>query len=165
MTETTRRTMMLGAGGAGLAAVLTACASYGSPTTEASAEPPAEEPTDAPAEEPTDEPAEEASSAAPKKKSTAKALANTSDIPEGGGKIFESQKIVVVQPTAGDFKAFSAVCTHAGCTVGSVQNKTINCPCHGSKFSIEDGSPTAGPASDPLEEKKITVDGDSIRLA
>ncbi|TMR12979.1 Rieske (2Fe-2S) protein [Nonomuraea turkmeniaca] len=147
--------MMLGAGGAGLAAVLTACASYGSPTTEASAEPPAEEP------------AEEASSAAPKKKaaSKGKALAATADIPEGGGKVFESQKIVVTQPTAGDFKAFTAVCTHAGCTVATVQNKTINCPCHGSKFSIEDGSVADGPAGAPLAEKKITVDGDSIRLA
>ncbi|WP_223167500.1 Rieske (2Fe-2S) protein [Nonomuraea sp. SYSU D8015] len=124
-----------------------------------------EPPAEAPAEDPAEYPAEEASSAAPKKKPAAKALADTSDIPEGGGKVFEAQKIVVVQPTAGDFKAFSAVCTHAGCTVASVQNKTINCPCHGSKFSIEDGSPTAGPASDPLEEKKITVDGDKIRLA
>lgn len=151
MTETTRRTVVLGAGSAGLAAVLTACASYGSPTTEASAEPPAED---------------EASSAAPKKKKSApRALADTSDIPEGGGKVFEKQKIVVTQPTAGEFKAFTAVCTHQGCTVASVSNQTINCPCHGSKFSIADGSVANGPASDPLEEKKIKVEGDKIRLA
>ncbi|HEX4812150.1 MAG TPA: Rieske (2Fe-2S) protein [Nonomuraea sp.] len=154
MTESTRRTMMLGTGGAGLAAVLTACASYGSPTTEASAEPPA------------DAPVEEASSAAPKKKSRAegKALAATSDIPEGGGKVFKAQKVVVTQPVAGDFKAFSAICTHQGCTVDEVSDNTINCPCHGSKFSIEDGSVAGGPAGDALEEKKITVDGDKIRL-
>ncbi|GAA3605204.1 Rieske (2Fe-2S) protein [Nonomuraea rosea] len=151
MTETTRRNMVLGAGGAGLAAVLTACASYGSPTTEASAEP-----------------EEEASSDAPKKKTekkAAKALAATDDIPKGGGKVFESQKIVVTQPTDGDFKAFTAVCTHQGCTVASVSNGTINCPCHGSKFKIEDGSVADGPASEPLKEKKITVDGDKIMLA
>ncbi|MFG1619300.1 Rieske (2Fe-2S) protein [Nonomuraea wenchangensis] len=152
MTDTTRRTMMLGAGGAGLAAFLTACASYGTPTTEASAAP-------------EDEPADEASSAAPKKKSAKKALADASDIEVGGGKVFEAQKIVVTQPVEGDFKAFSAVCTHAGCTVATVQNKTINCPCHGSKFSIEDGSVTDGPAPEPLKEKKITVDGGKIRLA
>jgi Rieske Fe-S protein len=143
--------MVLGAGGAGLAAVLTACASYGSPTTEASAEP-----------------EEEASSDAPKKKTekkAAKALAATDDIPKGGGKVFESQKIVVTQPTDGDFKAFTAVCTHQGCTVASVSNGTINCPCHGSKFKIEDGSVADGPASEPLKEKKITVDGDKIMLA
>ncbi|MEQ4717296.1 Rieske (2Fe-2S) protein [Nonomuraea sp. B19D2] len=153
MTDTTRRTVVFGAGGAGLAAVLTACASYGSPTTEASAEPPTEEPSE---------------SSSPKKKKTApqsKALADTADIPEGGGKVFESEKVVVTQPTAGEFKAFTAVCTHQGCTVASVSNKTINCPCHGSKFNINDGSVEDGPASEPLAEKKITVDGDKIRLA
>jgi Rieske Fe-S protein len=171
MTETTRRTMMLGAGGAGLAAVLTACAGYGTPATVEDTVLPAEEPTEEAAEQPADDYGkdygDEQPSAAPKKKAASggKALADTSDIPQGGGKVFEAQKIVVTQPTAGEFKAFSAVCTHAGCTVASVQNKTINCPCHGSKFSIADGSPTAGPASDPLEEKKITVDGDKIRLA
>ncbi|MEV0308929.1 Rieske (2Fe-2S) protein [Nonomuraea fuscirosea] len=152
MTETTRRTVVFGAGSAGLAAVLTACASYGSPTTEVNEEPAAEEP----------------SSDAPKKKkadSKPKALADVSDIPEGGGKVFEKQKIVVTQPTAGEFKCFTAVCTHQGCLVATVSNKTINCPCHGSKFSIEDGSVSAGPAGDPLEEKQIEVDGDKIRLA
>ncbi|MEO3792058.1 Rieske (2Fe-2S) protein [Nonomuraea sp. B10E15] len=149
--------MVLGAGGAGLAAILTACASYGSPTTEAVAEPPAEEPSsDAPEKKP------ERNKAAA---GGGKALADTSDIPEGGGKVFESEKVVVTQPTAGDFKAFSAVCTHAGCTVATVSNNTINCPCHGSKFSIEDGSVADGPAGGPLEEKKISVDGDKIRLA
>ncbi|MEV1175357.1 Rieske (2Fe-2S) protein [Nonomuraea sp. NPDC049784] len=153
MTDTTRRTVVFGAGGAGLAAVLTACASYGSPTTEASAEPPAEEPSE---------------SSSPKKKKAAsksKALADTADIPEGGGKVFENEKVVVTQPAAGEFKAFTAVCTHAGCTVASVSNKTINCPCHGSKFNINDGSVANGPAGQPLAEKKITVDGDKIRLA
>ncbi|SDL04594.1 Rieske (2Fe-2S) protein [Nonomuraea jiangxiensis] len=152
MTESTRRAMMLGAGGTGLAALLSACASYGSPTSEVSVESPA--------------PEEEASSDAPKKKKTAKkALADTADIPSGGGKVFEGQKIVVTQPTDGEFKAFTAICTHQGCTVASVSNGTINCPCHGSKFNIADGSVAAGPASDPLEEKQITVDGDKIRLA
>ncbi|MEW9551810.1 Rieske (2Fe-2S) protein [Nonomuraea sp. NPDC050783] len=154
MTDTTRRMMMLGAGGAGLTAFLTACASYGTPTTDANAAP-------------ADEPADEETSAAPKKKSSAKgkALADASDIEVGGGKVFAAQKVVVTQPTEGDFKAFTAVCTHAGCTVATVQNKTINCPCHGSKFSIEDGSVADGPAPEPLKEKKITVDGGKIRLA
>ncbi|MEV4476018.1 Rieske (2Fe-2S) protein [Nonomuraea salmonea] len=152
MTETTRRTVVFGAGTAGLAAVLTACASYGTPETEADVEAPVEE---------------EASSA-PKKgeaKAKAKALADTGDIPEGGGKVFKNQQVVVTQPTAGEFKAFSAVCTHQGCTVASVSNQTINCPCHGSKFSIADGSVTDGPAGSPLEEKQIEVDGEKIRLA
>ncbi|MGW7268113.1 Rieske (2Fe-2S) protein [Streptomyces sp. NPDC054842] len=90
-------------------------------------------------------------------------LARTTDIPVGGGKIFKEQKIVVTQPEEGDFKAFSAICTHSGCTVGSVSDGTINCPCHGSKFRVEDASVADGPAPRPLPAEKITVTGDSIR--
>ncbi|WP_240777365.1 Rieske (2Fe-2S) protein [Nonomuraea basaltis] len=93
------------------------------------------------------------------------ALAKTADIPVGGGAIFKEQKIVVTQPAAGEFKAFSAVCTHSGCTVGSVADGAIVCPCHNSKFNIADGAVTAGPAKKPLPEQQITVDGDQIALA
>ncbi|MET9058742.1 MULTISPECIES: Rieske (2Fe-2S) protein [Streptomyces] len=93
------------------------------------------------------------------------ALTTTADIPEGGGKVFGSEKVVVVQPSAGTYKAYSAVCTHAGCGVKSVADGIINCPCHNSNFSIEDGSVKSGPATKPLPEVKITVSGDSISLA
>ncbi|MEU7419266.1 Rieske (2Fe-2S) protein [Streptomyces antibioticus] len=93
------------------------------------------------------------------------ALTTTADIPEGGGKVFGSEKVVVVQPSAGTYKAYSAVCTHAGCGVKSVADGVINCPCHNSNFSIEDGSVKSGPATKPLPEVKITVSGDSISLA
>ncbi|MGW2744351.1 Rieske (2Fe-2S) protein [Streptomyces sp. NPDC001450] len=92
-------------------------------------------------------------------------LTRTSDIPEGGGRIFKDQKVVVTQPTKGDFKAFSAVCTHMGCTVAQVADGTIDCPCHGSKYHIADGSVAHGPAAKPLPPKTIRVDGNSIRLA
>jgi Rieske Fe-S protein len=49
--------------------------------------------------------------------------------------------------------------------VATVENGTINCPCHGSKFSVEDGSVASGPATRPLAAKKIAVDGDQISLA
>jgi Rieske Fe-S protein len=89
-------------------------------------------------------------------------LAGTADIPVGGGKILTGQKIVITQPKAGSFAAFSAVCTHAGCTVGSVGGGTINCPCHGSRFSIGNGSVVNGPATSPLPPVKIKVQGTSI---
>jgi Rieske Fe-S protein len=92
-------------------------------------------------------------------------LAKTSQIPVGGGVIFGDSKVVVTQPTAGTFKAFTSVCTHMGCQVASVANGTINCDCHGSKFSIKDGSVVHDPAPQPLAAKKITVTGDSITLA
>jgi Rieske Fe-S protein len=90
--------------------------------------------------------------------------AKTSDIAVGGGTIFAAGQAVVTQPTAGQFKAFSSICTHAGCPVGSV-TETINCPCHGSKFSITDGSVVNGPASRPLPARTVKVEGDTVSVA
>ncbi|MFJ1617967.1 Rieske (2Fe-2S) protein [Streptomyces sp. NPDC088251] len=91
-------------------------------------------------------------------------LAKTTDIPKGGGKIFADRGVVVTQPEAGSFKAFSSKCTHQGCAVSSVSGGTINCPCHGSKFDMATGSVTAGPAPQPLPTRAITVEGGSITL-
>lgn len=93
------------------------------------------------------------------------ALASASDVPVGGCFVVAASKIVVTQPSEGDFRAFSAVCTHQGCVVESSPDGEIPCPCHGSKFSLEDGTPTSGPASNPLATVEITVDGDAITLA
>lgn len=92
-------------------------------------------------------------------------LGQTSDVPVGGGKIYADQEVVVTQPTENDFKAFTAVCTHQGCTVGKVEDDRILCPCHGSAFSAEDGSVVTGPATQPLATVKISVEGDEISLA
>jgi Rieske Fe-S protein len=89
-------------------------------------------------------------------------LALTSDVPAGGGKILADKKIVITQPRAGSFQAFTAVCTHQGCTVSSVSGGTINCPCHGSKFSLTNGSVVAGPAPSALAPVSIKVQGTSI---
>jgi len=88
----------------------------------------------------------------------------TSAVPVGGGTILADQKIVVTQPTAGTYKAFTAVCTHQGCTVASVANGTITCPCHGSTFSAADGSVQAGPAPSPLASIPVTVSGTTITV-
>jgi len=92
------------------------------------------------------------------------ALAATSEIPVGSGKIFTPEKVVVTQPVSGDFKAFSAVCTHMGCIVNQISDGTIDCPCHGSQFSIKDGSVVGGPAPSPLAAEAIKVSGDRIIL-
>jgi Rieske Fe-S protein len=86
----------------------------------------------------------------------------TSDVPVGGGKLYRADNIVVTQPTAGAFKAFSATCTHAGCTVDGVSNGVIQCPCHGSQFNITTGAVVQGPASSPLPSKTVTVTNGSI---
>ncbi|MEH0421719.1 Rieske (2Fe-2S) protein [Streptomyces sp. B21-083] len=132
-----RRTVMAAAGAAGLAVALTACGS------------------------------EDDSSASATEQGAAAgtALAKTSDIPEGGGKIFKDQGVVVTQPTAGTYKAFSSKCTHAGCAVTGITNGVITCPCHNSEFSVADGSVKKGPATTALAAESITVSGDSITLA
>ncbi|MEU6272246.1 Rieske (2Fe-2S) protein [Streptomyces populi] len=99
------------------------------------------------------------------KASSGRQLTTTGAVPVGGGTIFKDQKVVVTQPAKGDFKAFSAVCTHQGCLVDKVADGTIDCPCHGSRFSVEDGAVKNGPATRPLPAEKITVEGNSIRLA
>lgn len=92
------------------------------------------------------------------------AIGSASGVAVGGGAVFEKAQIVVTQPTAGSYKAFTAVCTHQGCLVASVANGVITCPCHGSSFSIKDGSVLNGPAAEPLKEQKVTVSGGAIRL-
>ncbi|GAA4088129.1 Rieske (2Fe-2S) protein [Streptomyces shaanxiensis] len=97
--------------------------------------------------------------------STGSALAKTSDIPEGGGKVFSDEKVVVSQPTAGDYKAFSTICTHQNCPMTDLKEDTLSCACHGSQFSVLDGSVKKGPATQALAAKEISVSGDSITLA
>ncbi len=142
----TRRTVVAAVGAAGLAAALVAC---GSDDDKSSSE----------------EPAGEASEKEEGGGGGGAVLARTADIPVGGGKIFKDENVVVTQPTKGEFKAFSNRCTHKGCPVTSVEGGTINCPCHGSKFDITDGSVKQNPAPKPLPATKITVEGDSIKLA
>jgi Rieske Fe-S protein len=84
-------------------------------------------------------------------------LVRTSQVPVGGGVIFTKPQLVVTQPTKGSFKAFSSVCTHAGCLVDQVQDGAIECPCHGSRFSVKDGSVIGGPAPRPLPSVPVTV--------
>ena len=89
-------------------------------------------------------------------------LTTTGEVPVGGGVILAKDGLVVTQPEEGTFKAFSSKCTHQGCEVTKVTDGTIDCPCHGSKFSISDGSVQAGPASSALPETTVTVDGQDI---
>ncbi|QIK76632.1 Rieske (2Fe-2S) protein [Nocardioides piscis] len=92
-------------------------------------------------------------------------IATTADVPVGGCAVFSDQKVVITQPSEGDFKAFSSTCTHQGCSVSAGSDGVIPCRCHGSQFSLEDGSVVSGPATAPLDAVEITVEGDSISLA
>ncbi|MET9323820.1 Rieske (2Fe-2S) protein [Streptomyces sp. NPDC003038] len=142
-TRTARRTVLAASAAALAGSALTACGGGGE-----------------------DEPSTEPGTAANPPATAPKALTSTADVPVGGGRVFKEEKVVVTQPTEGSFRCFTAVCTHQGCLVNKVENGTIDCPCHGSKFQIADGAPTGGPATRPLAEKNITVAPDgSISLA
>ena len=67
------------------------------------------------------------------------------EIPVGGGKVFEALKVVVTQPTAGDFKAFSAVCTHQACTVGRRRGRRHHLPVPRQPVRHDDRRGDAGP--------------------
>jgi Rieske Fe-S protein len=144
-----RRTIMAAVGAAGLAVALTACGDDDSSASDASTGG-------------GDSASKDAGAGAG---SGGTELAKTSDIPEGGGKVFGDKGVVVTQPAAGRFKAFSSKCTHQGCAVSRIADGVIVCPCHNSQFSAEDGSVKKGPATQPLPAAKITVDGESIKLA
>ena len=87
----------------------------------------------------------------------ADALVATADVPVGGGVILGTRNVVVTQPTKGEFEGFSATCTHQGCILASVGSGTINCGCHGSQFSITDGSNVTGPSGSVAALPKVTV--------
>jgi Rieske Fe-S protein len=157
MTETSRRTV-LACAGAACAAALAGCSTYNSNSGGVDA------PQGAQSTESSSAPAASGSGAGSGGGGAA-VLAKTSDVPVGGGKILADKKIVITQPQSGTFHAFTAVCTHAGCTVGSVSSGTINCPCHGSRFNANTGAVVNGPAASPLAPVNIKVQGTSILQA
>ncbi|MEN8653136.1 Rieske (2Fe-2S) protein [Streptomyces sp. 21So2-11] len=153
----TSRRAVLAAGAAAAGGVLTTgCAKYGDEG--GGGAPPPESPKPPGSDPAGEQPSDEATPGGGKE------LARTSEILVGGGRVFGAEKVVVTQPAAGTFKAFSAVCTHQGCLVKTVEGGTINCPCHGSKFRVADASVAGGPAPKPLAARRIAVESDSIRL-
>jgi Rieske Fe-S protein len=160
----TRRRVLSGVVVAGAAApILAACGSgedpESAPTTSADPTTPASEDPTSEAPAPSDSASETPSDGGG---TNAESVAKTADVPVGGGTVNKEAHVVVTQPTAGEYKAFTSICTHRGCDVGSVEGGTINCMCHGSKFKIEDGSVANGPAAAPLDAIAVTVSGADV---
>ena len=128
----TRRSLLI-AGGAGTALALVACAPGGST-----------DDTDTGTSTPTE-------------------VATLSEVPVGGAiaVMLDGSQIIVSQPTEGEVVAFSAICTHQGCIVVP-EKKGLNCPCHQSLFDTATGAVLQGPATDPLPEVTVTLDGDKV---
>jgi len=146
--ETTRRGMLAGLGLASLAGPLAGCSGGSASTASATASS-----------------SGGAAAAGGQAAGPGGALTSTGAIPVGGGKIFASERVVVTQPSGGQFRGFSAVCTHMQCFVDQIADGTIDCPCHGSKFSITDGHVVAGPAPSPLPAQSLKIQSDRISMA
>ncbi|WP_134766153.1 Rieske (2Fe-2S) protein [Nocardioides sp. 1609] len=161
----TRRRALAGATSVGLALpVLSACGDDGggSSSTEGASDTPSSSPSSTSAAAPTDqtEPADPSTSPS----EAAAGVVGTADVPVGGGVIIAGSKIVVTQPSEGDIKVFSSICTHQGCPVTEVTD-VISCTCHGSTFDLSTGDVLGGPASAPLPAVDFTVDGDQVVLS
>ena len=126
----TRRTFLAGAAAATGVGVLAACGP-GEPSPTASPEPARED----------------------------GALAEVADVPVGGSLLVTASsgaKVLVAQPEEGTVVAFSAVCTHMGCTV-MPDGAELHCPCHGSVYDLASGDNVAGPAPRPLDQIPVEV--------
>jgi len=145
----TRRGVLLGAGALGAGAILAACGGEEPASTSTT---PAEDGGTTPDE------------TAPPETAGSEGI-KVSDVPVGGGIILKEQNTVVTQPKAGEFKAFSATCTHQMCILANVSNGTINCTCHGSQYNIETGAVVSPPAPRPLTQKRVTVNGDTLTVS
>lgn len=163
MTETTRRAVLASAAGVGAAAALAACGGGDDAATPGTGAGTNGAATDGAATPGATTGAGTTGTGTTGTGTTG--LVRKADIPVGGGKIFAGEDLVITQPVAGTFKGFSAACTHQGCNVSSVANGVIHCVCHGSGFSIADGSVKDGPATLPLPAKDLKIDGDAISLA
>lgn len=98
----------------------------------------------------------------PAAKPASNVLTTVAAVPAGGGVVLGKSGVVVTKDATGTIHAFSATCTHQGCTVSSVSGGTINCPCHGSRFDAATGAVVQGPATRPLPTVAVTVQANQI---
>ena len=89
-------------------------------------------------------------------------LVSLDQLPSQGGVVLAQREVVLTRDAGGAVHGFSAICTHLGCTVDSVQNGTIMCPCHGSRFNADTGAVDRGPATRPLPAVPVVVRGNGV---
>ncbi|WP_432175818.1 Rieske (2Fe-2S) protein [Streptomyces sp. Tue6028] len=89
-------------------------------------------------------------------------LGAESEIAKGGAKLYRDHNVVVSRAQDGSLKAFSTICTHAGCPINKLEGTTLTCPCHGSAFDAATGEVLHAPATVPLDELSVEVKGGKI---
>ena len=94
-------------------------------------------------------------------------IAKLADIPVGGSASAKSpagKPLLLARPTATTVVAFSAICTHQGCTVEPAGNH-FGCPCHDSVYDAFTGKNISGPAPRPLSPFAVAIAGDDVVAA
>jgi len=78
--------------------------------------------------------------------------------------IVGTEMVAVARDSAGDVHAVSDMCTHAAVSLseGEVEDCTIECWLHGSRFDLRTGEPTSLPAITPVDVYAVTIDGDDV---
>lgn len=89
-------------------------------------------------------------------------VGSAQDIAVGKGKVYSDTAVVVTQPAKDDYRAFDGRCPHQGCLVAKVDQGVIVCNCHGSQFSMTDGSVVRSPANSGLKQLPIKVENGEI---
>ena len=148
MTEITRRNVLISSSALAAVGLLAAC----STETESSA---------------SDESGASAAPTGQTQPSGPVTIAQVSDVPVGTVFAFTNPSdgvpAYLLQPAAGKFLAYSAVCTHQGCIVNyDSTGMQFMCPCHGAKYDGTSGQPVSGPAPTGLTPISVSVSGDSI---
>ncbi|MFC9277569.1 Rieske 2Fe-2S domain-containing protein [Streptomyces collinus] len=82
-------------------------------------------------------------------------LGAENEVPKGGAKLYRDRNVVVSRDASGGLKAYSTICTHAGCPINKLQGTTLVCPCHGSQFDAVTGKVVQSPATEPLNELPV----------
>jgi cytochrome b6-f complex iron-sulfur subunit len=161
----TRRTVLCagGAGAAGLCAfVLTGCSS-GSTSSATTSVPPPTTSTTAASSISSGGATSASGVTSASSAGGGQAIAKLSDVPVGGSisATLDGQPIILAQPSTGKVVAFTAICTHQGCTVNP-DGAVLRCPCHASTFDAFTGQNTGGPARSPLAAIAVTVSGGAV---
>ncbi|MEU0964023.1 Rieske 2Fe-2S domain-containing protein [Streptomyces sp. NPDC005917] len=84
-------------------------------------------------------------------------LGAESEVAKGGAKLYPEHNVVASRSADGALKAYSTICTHAGCPINKLQGTTLVCPCHGSEFDAVTGKVVRPPATEPLNELPVKV--------
>ncbi|MFD7131507.1 Rieske (2Fe-2S) protein [Streptomyces sp. NPDC059894] len=100
--------------------------------------------------------------AAPPTPTAAVELGADSEVAPGSAKLYRDHNVVVSRSGNGQLKAYSSVCTHAGCPINRLDRTTLICPCHGSEFDATTGEVLREPATVPLNALPVTAENGRI---